>query len=314
MENKNDGFIINLKKIIRFINRTDAGYAFASTKIQAYIPVINKELCRELGNDEKEIAFVYFDNKSGLSLFEQLKQKVQSDTDCIVVNNISELLYPFRKNGLHSKNDTALELNLSREKLYDLRIPVLFWLTDEFISIFSNRAADLYSQRSISTVYFDNIPYEDKDNQELETSFQPKYRSSKSNLDVELKVDLLKKQLHEAEKEKYHLSDIANRLVMPLAKIYSKLDLHNKSLSLINKYKDYINRKNLQILLTLAKILKKANKLDEAITHYEEAISLSKLENNIKDEALSRFYIASIYMDKGEPEEALPYFLEYNNV
>ncbi|NJO91746.1 MAG: tetratricopeptide repeat protein [Chloroflexia bacterium] len=101
---------------------------------------------------------------------------------------------------------------------------------------------------------------------------------------------------------------------MPLAKIYSKLDLHSKSLNLINKYKDYINRKNLQILMTLAKILKKANRLEEAISHYEEAITLAKLENNLKDEALGKFYIASIYLEKGQPEDALQYLIEYNDL
>ncbi|NJO91747.1 MAG: hypothetical protein HC831_24355 [Chloroflexia bacterium] len=43
-------------------------------------------------------------------------------------------------------------------------------MTDEFVSVFGNRAADLYSQRSINTVYFDNIPNEDLSDQELETS------------------------------------------------------------------------------------------------------------------------------------------------
>ncbi len=314
MESKSDNFSANLNKLVRFFERTNGGYAFASTKVQAHIPTINTKLCEVLKERAKKTEFIYFDNESGFTLLEQLKQKKREDINGLVVNNITELLFSFSKNNKNVSKDTLMELNFSREKLYELRIPILFWLTDEFVSVFSNRAADLYSQRSISTVYFDNIPNEDIDNQELESSFQPKHRRSKTSQDADLKIELLKKQLREAEKGKYHLSDIANRLVMPLAKIYSKLDLHNKSLNLINKYKDYINRKNLQILMTLAKILKKANRLEEAISHYEEAITLAKLENNLNDEALSKFYIASIYLENGKPEEALPYFIEYNDL
>ncbi len=314
MESKSDNFSTNLNKLVRFFERTDGGYAFASTRVQAHIQSINSKLCKILEEKAQKAAFVYFDNESSFTLLEQLKQKKKEDVNGLVVNNIPELLFSFSNNNASVSNDALMELNFSRENLYELRIPILFWLTDDFVSVFSNRAADLYSQRSISTVYFDNIPDEDFSNQELETSFQPKYRSSKSNQDADLKVELLKKQIRDAEKGKYHLADIANRLVMPLAKIYSKLDLHSKSLNLINKYKDYINRKNLQILMTLAKIHKKANRFEEAISHYEEAITLAKLENNLKEEALCKFYIASIHMEKGQPEEALPYFIEYNEL
>jgi tetratricopeptide (TPR) repeat protein len=314
MESKSDNFSANLNKLVRFFERTDGGYAFASTRVQANIQVVNSKLIRLLEEKAKKTGVVYFDSESSMSLLEQLKQKMKENVSALVVNNFTELLFSFSKNNDSVGKDALLELNFSRENLYELKIPILFWLTDDFVSVFSNRAADLYSQRSINTVYFDNIPDEDVSTWELETSFQPKHRSSKNNQDAGLKIELLKKQLRDAEKGKYHLSDITNRLVMPLAKIYSKLDLHSKSLNLINKYKDYINRKNLQILMTLAKILKKANMLEEAISQYEEAITLAKLESNLKDEALCKFYIASIYMEKGQPDDALQYFIEYNDL
>jgi tetratricopeptide (TPR) repeat protein len=314
MESKSDSYSANLNKLVRFFERSEGGYAFATTKVQAHIQTINNELIKRLESTTKKPAFVYFDKESRYSLLEQLKQKTEDCVNGLIVSNITELLFPFLEKGFNEEKDTILELNLSRENLYELETPVLFWLTDEFVSVVSNRAADLYSQRSISTIYFDSVPGDDFGNQELATSFQPKHRSSKSSQDTELKVDLLKKQLKDAEKGKQHLSDIANRLAMPLAKFYSKLDLHAKSINLVNKYKDYINKKNLQILLTLAKIHKKAGRIDEAVSHYEEAITLAKLENNLEGEALGKFHIASIYFEKGQFEEALPYYEEYNNL
>ena len=311
MENRADNFDANLSKLVRFFERTKAGYAFATIQTQGQIQPINQQLCSKLNNKKIQLEVVNFERNSELSLLEQLKQKLVKKNSALVVNNFTELLFAFNGEQQAKTDDAVIELNFSRENLHELNTPILFWLTNDFVSVIGNKAADLYSQRSISTVYFDVIPNEDSNKRGLGTFFEPKFRKTKNAQEAELKVKLLQKQLQDAENKKHSFVDIANRLALPLAKTYSKLNLHTKSLNLINKYKDYINKKNLQILLTLAKILKKANKLDEAIYLYEEAIALAKDENNIKEEALSKFYIASIYHEKGQNEDALNYFIEY---
>jgi len=312
MENKADNFEANLCKLVRFFERTKAGYAFASIKIQGQIQYINQQLSSKLNEKKIHIEFVNFERDSELSLLEQLKQNLEKNPNALVVNNFTELLFAFNNKAQNNSVDAVFELNFSRENLFKLNTPILLWLTNDFVSVVGNKAADLYSQRSISTVYFETVPNEDLNSKELETFFEPKFRKNQNGQEVELKVKLLQKQLQDAENKKHPFIDIANRLALPLAKTYSKLDLHTKSLNLINKYKDYINRKNLQVLLTLAKILKKANKHDEAINLYEEAIALAKDDNNIREEALSKYYIASIYLKKKQKTEALNYFEEYN--
>jgi Asp-tRNA(Asn)/Glu-tRNA(Gln) amidotransferase B subunit len=54
MESKSDNFSANLNKLVRFFERTDGGYAFASTRVQANIQVVNSETDQALGRESQK--------------------------------------------------------------------------------------------------------------------------------------------------------------------------------------------------------------------------------------------------------------------
>jgi hypothetical protein len=68
----------------------------------------------------KKTGVVYFDSESSMSLLEQLKQKMKENVSALVVNNFTELLFSFSKNNDSVGKDALLELNFSRENLYEL--------------------------------------------------------------------------------------------------------------------------------------------------------------------------------------------------
>jgi tetratricopeptide (TPR) repeat protein len=313
MEDKENNYYSNLNRLIRFFEKTKRGYAFASIQNQGQIKVINEQLLENLDSRNINLSFVYFDLKSELSLINQLKQKITKNTNALVVNNIWELLFFSKDQSQLKDRDIVIELNFARESLFKLNTPILFWATNEVIGIISNRAADLYTQRNINTIYFDSIPEDITPELKLEKYVTSKFRSADDFLSLKLKIKLQKKQLADAESGNYPVSNIANRLVLPLAKDYSKIEFHEEALDLIKKYGKYIKR-GLQNILDWAYLLRNAKKYDEAIKIYEEAIDISRQENNRYVEGLSISYLAEACQLTGQLKKSLRYYEMYNAI
>ena len=216
-----NNYYANLNRIVRFFTRTTSGYAFASIDNQHHINAINNQLSVLLHERHLNVLFFNFDTQGRLNLVEQLQLAGKPGIDALIVNNLG-VLAEIKDGILTEKGSNAIqEFNFAREALFNLRTPILFWASKNLLSIISNRAADLYTQRSINSVFFDHYPDEAQPEIDLESRFLPEYRTTRDYETLELKIKLLKKQLADAEAFNYPISKIASQLALPLAKTYS---------------------------------------------------------------------------------------------
>lgn len=161
MENKipqvTDNYYGNLNRLLRYFAKTGAGYAFASIENQRHIQAINVHLKEVLSGSQLNLVLFSFDHKSDLPWLTQLQSVIRPGANAIVVNNLG--LMAELSDGMLTRQGSnfLLEFNFAREELHNLNIPILFWASSNLLSIIGNHAADLYTQRSINTVYFDNM-------------------------------------------------------------------------------------------------------------------------------------------------------------
>ena len=312
MENKtaqaDNNYYSNINRLIRYFTRTTSGYAFASIANQQHIKGINNQLREYLNDRQQNLEILNFNTQGDLPLVEQLKKTARSGADAIVVNNMG-LMVEISDGVLTEKGSNfLLGLNFAREELLHLGIPILFWASKSVLGIISNQAADLYTQRSINTVYFDQYPDEAKPETELETRFLPAYRNTPDYETLELKIKLLKKQLADAEQNAYPLINIANQLALPLAKTYSEIDLHPQAAALLEKYGEFFRMEKPEAIIELADIAKNANQYVKAIDYFLQAIKIAEKENDKYTISYSFEKLGDIYQSLGDFDKALKYF------
>jgi tetratricopeptide (TPR) repeat protein len=312
MENKipqvTDNYYGNLNRLLRYFAKTGAGYAFASIENQRHIQAINVHLKEVLSGSQLNLVLFSFDHKSDLPWLTQLQSVIRPGANAIVVNNLG--LMAELSDGMLTRQGSnfLLEFNFAREELHNLNIPILFWASSNLLSIIGNHAADLYTQRSINTVYFDNIPDEPQQVADLATRFTSDYRNTPDYESLELKIKLLKKQLTDAEENNYPYASIANQLALPLAKTYSEIDLHAQANELLEKYDAWFNKNDLDTLRSLADIAKNGNQYETAMGYYKTAILGAEIVGIKYALPYLYYHLGDIYQELGEFEQALKFF------
>lgn len=276
IHNPSKDYFQKLNSINRFFTRTEAqGYIFASAIDQRLIKQINQTLIERAAEKDKTIHLLFIKNTDEWTVMQNIRelQKSEEQVDGIIIGNLDEFIF---------KNGKALvdEVNFSREAFQALEIPILIWLTKEHLSLFSNRAVDFYTQRERSTVFFDD-KVEVERNELLERRFDDDFKTEEEFKALELKIDLLKKQLKEAENGEYSRKRIANGLVLDLIKTYDEVHIYPPALELLEKYKDDI-LPTIPNYLTIGNLYHSCNKWDKAINIFNIAIELEK-ENGEKE-------------------------------
>ncbi|MCB9275203.1 MAG: tetratricopeptide repeat protein [Lewinellaceae bacterium] len=126
--------------------------------------------------------------------------------------------------------------NFSREGLHALGKPILFWASQHTLALIGNLATDLFSQRRGANVYFDELADIQEPDPFLQSHFSEILRNQEETKQLELALELQKKQLTEAIEAKLSPKRIALDYALPLAKTYAGLDGHSEALKILEEY------------------------------------------------------------------------------
>ncbi len=255
----------NISDIARFLTEMkNGGFLFAVVKHQGIIPEINETLKRLGKNSNKKIDLFYatLPIEHDLTYTAQVTRAAEK-ADALIFNNLDEFIV--------SKPEEYLlfKLNTSREALYALRTPILFWVHEHNLQNIHRQFADVYSQRAFANIYFDDIP-ETEAGDDLDQYFGEEYLDTKEYERIKLRINLLTHQLEDAEKSNYPPLRTANDIVISLIDAYADIQVYEPAFELLEKYKTYF-KDTLSNLLTQGRVYRYFNKYDEALSMYQQA-------------------------------------------
>jgi len=304
MENKTNNYYAALSRLVRFFERTTSGFAFAVMENQNKFSFVNNNLAEMLRERNLFLKILNFDVNSKKTIIEQIRFH-KKENNAIVINNLGELI----QLSSETKNRNFLsELNFAREELLKIGTPILFWVSTKALSIISNHAADLYSQRSINTQYFDDTPDDKLQETFLFSRFNENFRNTPDYKEIETKLKLQKRQLDDAEEGKFPATEVAQNYAIPLAKTYSSLDLHTQALEIIDRYAKLWENTTPQTKSDIADIYFAAQNYEKALEYYLNAYNATNELTDLK--ALLSLKIAGIYYVTGNFTDCEKYLNE----
>jgi hypothetical protein len=298
-----------LQRIKRFFFReNESGYAFAVANNQHLISEINSYLLDYAEIKGKQVLVFDISQKSEYSFTWSLEDLARH-AHAIIVNNLWLEIKQQDK-------DFLLSFNAAREFLNNLKTPILFWVSPQLLSLIFNTAGDLYSQRRLSAVFFDKEPDAKIPEQDLARRFNQDFRSGEDYKKICLRIKLLKKQLDEAKDINLPPQKVGPEIALPLAKLYSSIDLHDNAFLLLEEYKKYLPENNARLYSDLGGIYYKAAKYNEAVDFYCLTAELFKknTEQDPEDQysrhnlAVSYSKLGAIHKDLGQSDKALEFF------
>lgn len=163
-----NNYYANLNRLQRYLERQQAGYAFACYPQRQLIARINQQLIDLLAEKQIRASELFLNRKSESSFLSQMQA---AKADVLIVNNLGEFIEEIDSFDEASNRSLLQEINFAREELFALGKPILFWTNQKTNSFISNQAADLYTQRSINTVFFDEIEMDTVPVTEVKTAF-----------------------------------------------------------------------------------------------------------------------------------------------
>jgi tetratricopeptide (TPR) repeat protein len=311
MENNNnhagENYYSNLNRLLRYFARKQSGFAFACFANYKIVSNINSQLIGLLAEMQIEVAVINLQPQSGLYFMQQL---MQSPADALIINNLGDWISQSNQQNEQGNSGFLQEINFAREELLAIGKPILFWTNHKTTGIISNQAADLYTQRSINTVYFDDISGTPVVTTEVKGVFGTQFTTTEEFEAIELKIKLLKKQLQDAEQLNYPKNQVAVNLVIPLAKAYSEIDLHNEAFGLIHKYNDNFDKQNAGTLASLGDIYFKGKQYHRAIEILNDALAIAVSKKDLKQRSSINLQLGDVYTETGNLPQALACFDE----
>lgn len=306
-------WFIPLKRLARFFSRpNEKGYGFCVAKDQRQMTMINQQIINQAKRKVKIVSL-----ESDISIMEQLRQVVTQSNTAIIVHNLDFIT---------SNNPEKLqELNFSREALYRLNVPIIFWVTETLLGQIANRAADLFSQRQISTLYFvainhaDKLPEDQAIIDEVESHIPVETDEMEKLL---LRANTLEEQVQAALYQSISKTQIAQELILSLVKVRNDLYQHDRAIELLKKWQAYFDKKNAKTNLDIGMIWEEAAELEAAQKYYQVAqlIYKKQLEKDTNHQDL-QYNLGIVYSRLGNIQsrlgnlgQALEYFKKFTQL
>lgn len=303
--NPNENYYKKQLKLYRFLTEAgSSGYTFACTLYPQLIPEVNAYLIGHAKEKKSLIIELFFlPNESNLSLPEQfrelIKRKMPLGGDGIIVPNLGYLI-------TEKGSDFLLQLNYAREFLQNLGMPILFWVDKKALSQISNQAADLYSQRSGSTVFFEENILE-RENSEKIPYFIGLSEIEKENFSN--KIALYKRQIIDAKKIVGDKHQSLISLVVDLIGVYIKAGFFEEAKKLLNQYEDLLPNSSL-IWKARGDIAYENSNYAQSLEYYLKAQNLANGRPEYEEISISIIWVL-FFLEKYE--DALKLSLEYKD-
>lgn len=291
----------NINRLVRFMSRQQAGYMFACFPHPRVMLTVNAQLAEKLQHVGLSAAIIQIDTHSDHSVANQLEQHQE---DVLIVINLGDWV-TISEAGSHSGSSDRLSvINFAREALLALGKPILFWISKTNLAVVSNRAADLYSQRAINTVFFEDM---EQLGPGAITSSMPELRLLEAKpdaVDQQLKINLLRKQLEDGQQYNYPHATLAGEVAIPLAELLAQTGKKAEALQLASAWSAIIDTSNPERVLKLANTYYHAGEIGQAIGVLEDALkqNLNWLPGQQTD---VWFKLAEWYKKSGQLHRAL---------
>jgi tetratricopeptide (TPR) repeat protein len=297
---KNENYFENLQTITNFFKRyKSVGFLFAVANFRQVVNDINLNIINESSAVGKTINIIELEWNGQKGIITQLEFFLKENpSNGLIINNIDELIE-------ESKGEIIYSLNYAREGLIALNIPILFWLNDENHARFSLEAIDLYLRRDFSTVFFEDIDLSQK-HLLLNTVFSDNYQTTEDYQNTRIRIELLEKQLHEAEEKGYPPQKIAREIVVDLISEYQFVSLFNEAYKLVIKYETNFDWENSLILNNIAAVYQSLGHVNKARILLDKALEIDteKLGEKNIDVINRQSNLGGLYLDLGEYDKA----------
>jgi len=298
---KNENYFENLQTITNFFKRYNfVGFLFAVANFRQVVKDVNLNVVNESTANGKTVTIIELEWNGETGIITQLERYLKENpSNGLIINNIDELIK-------ESNGEIIYSLNYAREGLIALNIPILFWLNDENHARFSLEAIDLYLRRDFSTVFFEDINLSQK-HPLLNTVFSDKHQTTEDFQNLRIRIELLEKQLHEAEKKGYPPQKIAKEIVFDLCTGYKALSLHNEAYNLMKNYETYFDLQSSNILNLMGCVYLNVMNYEKAEYFFEKAqsIDLKMFGQHHETFILNLKLRASTYRQSGNYQKAL---------
>lgn len=285
-----------INQLARFLSREDErGYAFACIQDERLLPAATEAIIEAARNK--------YHNQLNVCQLEQASpilpqlQSAMGETGGLIVQGLPHYL---------GEEGKVQSLNYAREGMVQLGRPLLFWLDEPTLRRISNLATDLFSQRRMVVVYFDETAEIELPDDFLQARFQEEYRSQEAYRALELQIELKKKQLLEAEEAGLPAYRIAVDFALPLAETYAKLDGQKKAVELLEKYSLSDGNWPEEKFGAVGNIYWVAGKYERAILYLKKALNHAPEESPHQSALLSE--LGDVHRDIGKYTEALQFY------
>ncbi len=297
-----DPYFSNVGKIVDFFKAiSGSGFLFCECDNNALVRRINENIIQRAGTRGLKIIEAYIPAESEDKYLRTIREAADKKPNGVIVNNLDEAI-------LRSGNDFIRAANFSREILIDLELPLLFWLSEKNMARFANKAPDFFIRRDRGIVHFADVEGRTALDR-FDAGFSPEYKSSEDYQNLKIRIELLEKQLKEAEEKGFPEKRIALEIAPALIDLYNSASLVYEAFAVFKKYRKFLKQStNVRHVDIIAELYLSVGRWDEAISKYLQ--NERKYSEAKEQKRLARTYIriGRIFWLKAEWNKALDYY------
>lgn len=294
----------NLRRLVRFLSRkNEPGYIFAYREGSA----LNMAIFNVLREQVHQLGIVFLNSNIDSPILNQIQEFIEKEnSNALIIANLGALI------GDKESGHTRLsEINFSREALHQLEIPIVFWISEDTFARLSNGAPDLFSQKRLPTVIFEN---EDVVNiaEEGPGDYNMSTKSTRGLQDQHTSTDrllLLREQYTKAlETVEDNEQLLVSSYIIPYLLELSKYDLKEEIYAIFEKHKAAFNFDSIDHLGNLGSTFGNIREFDRALWFYTAALDTFKADVVEPEKANLLFARADVFLKLGRIEDALEDF------
>ncbi len=297
-----ENYFSNISKIVNFIKRTSgSGILFCVCNDPQVIFEVNRQVIKRCRDSKLKVHELSITKSKADRLTTAFKKAAEPSPKAIMVNNLDSRIQD-------TGGAIISDLNFSREFLIDFGICFIFWLSEKNMALFANKATDLYIRRDRSVIRFPGsfkpkeleltIPFE-----EIEGIPLAKLKQ------LNLKIQLLEKQLKEAAQKQYSRKRIAVEIIFDLVTACLEADDIGKAGAYFSQYKDFFeNSDRLDYLKLTADLYFTTRKFVLANNYYRRIIEIQKETGDLSGLASTFHNLGGIAQEQRDFKTAETWF------
>lgn len=294
----------NISKIVNFFRRTPhGGFLFCVCDNGEVINNVNERVVERAGSYGIRVNTLYVSSNDVEGFLSLVRKAAGDKPDGIIIRNLDELI-------LLSQGEFITRLNFAREPLIELSVPLLFWFSEKNMSIVANKGRDFFIRKDRGIISFANVT-DSSTLKRLEAFSASDQRGRELYDGLNVKIELLERQLYEAVNKGYNEKRIATEIAADLIHLYIDAYLKNEANALFNKYKQYYEESDqVKHVVLCAKMYKEDCEWDKSLEFYFKG---ERILTAVGDKTrLGAIYnnLGSIYFGKGEWDKALEFYFK----